>query len=145
MSLLSPGDIAQINDTVKQVANATLTTIQTPSAIAGNGDPGTRVTVWEGEARGFLQRQDRDVLSDGVQARVQIDTFILFDAEAGAHAVPLGSLRSGADWHASSVVIRDERLTPASLWRFTVTGLEHEADGTLDHVLLTLNAGTEVT
>jgi hypothetical protein len=140
MSLLDAGDIAWMNATAAELANATLTVIETPGPLTGSGDPGTPVAVWTGEARGFLERRDRDVLSGGVQVREQTDVFRLFDAEGA----PVASLRSGADWHAATVVISDERLATAVLWRFTVVGVEHEADGTLDHVLLTLNAGTVV-
>ncbi len=140
MSLLSPGDIAWMNDTAAELANATLTVIETPGPLGRNNDPGTPVPVWTGEARGFLERKDRDVLSGGVQVREQTDTFILYDAQGA----PVESLVAGADWSASTVVIRDERLSTAVLWRFTVVGMQHEADGTLDHVLLTLNAGAPV-
>lgn len=140
MGLLSSGDIAWMNDTAVELANATLTVIEAPGAPGRNNDPGTPVTVWEGEARGFLERKDRDVLSAGVQVREQTDTFVLYDAQGA----PVQSLRSGADAEASTVIIRDERLTTAVLWRFTVVGMQHDADGTLDHVLLTLNAGTRV-
>ncbi len=140
MGLLSPGEIAWMNDTTSELANATLTVIEAPGPLAGNGDPGTPVTVWTGEARGFLERKDRDVLNGGVQVREQTDTFILYDAQGA----PVTSLRSGADSEASTVIIRDERLATTALWRFTVVGMQHEADGTLDHVLLTLNAGTPV-
>jgi hypothetical protein len=140
MGLLSPGDIAWMNTTTSELANATLTVIEAPGPLARNNDPGTPVTVWEGEARGFLERTDRDVLSGGVQVREQTDTFILYDAQGA----PVESLRSGSDSEASTVVIRDERLATVVLWRFTVVGMQHEADGTLDHVLLTLNAGAPV-
>ena len=136
MTLLSAGDIALMHDTVIELANATLTKIESPGALAGNGDPGAPVTVWTGTAAGFLQREDRDVLSDGIQVHVTADTFLLFD-KAGA---PAAAIVAGSDWQASTVVISDERTTPAVLRRFSVTGMEHEADGTLDHVLLTLNA-----
>ncbi len=140
MSPLSSDDIAWMNDTAAELANATLTVIEAPGPLARNNDPGTPVTVWTGEARGFLERKDRDVLSGGVQVREQTDTFILYDAQGA----PVESLRSGADSEASTVVIRDQRLSTTVLWRFTIVGMQHEADGTLDHVLLTLNAGTPV-
>lgn len=139
MSLLTPGDLAAMSATLHEHSNATLTAIETPGPLAGNGDPGEPVAVWTGEARGFLERQDRDALSDGVQARIQMDTFTLFDVEALAHDIALETLRPGADWQATSIVVRDERLSPATLWRFTIRGAEHQADGTLDHTLLTLN------
>lgn len=140
MSLLSAGDLALLNDTVSLLANATLTKVETPGPLANNGDPGTPVVAWTGEARGFLERKDRDVIAGGVQVKVKVDTLIVFDAEGA----PVTSMLAGSDWEASTVVVSDERNAVAVLRRFTVTGMEHEADGTMDHVLLTLNADVAV-
>ena len=145
MSLLSPGDIALMNGTLNELANATLTKVETPGTLAGNGDPGVPGTAWSGSARGFLERADRDVLSGGAQVKVKTDTFILFDEEGRDETIPIASILAGADWEATTVVISDERMPTPVVRRFTVTGLEHEADGTLDHILLTLNGDTSAT
>lgn len=144
MSLLSAGDLALLNDTVSLLANATLTKIETPGPLANNGDSGTPVTAWTGEARGFLERKDRDVIAAGVQVKVKTDTFILFDREGVEQTVAIGSVLAGSDWEASTVVIEDERLSPSVTRRWSIAGMEHEADGTMDHVLLTLNADAAV-
>jgi hypothetical protein len=144
MSLLSPGDLALINDTLNELANATLTAVETPGTLARNGDPGEPVPVWTGEARGFLERQSKDILSQGVEVSEATTTFILFDEEGRDETVAVGSILAGADWGASTVVIADERLTPPDVRRFTIVALEHQADGTLDHILLTLNADVAV-
>jgi hypothetical protein len=127
-----------MHSTLVELANATLTKIERPGALGDNGDPGTPIAVWTGAAPAFLERQDRDVLSGGVQVTVKMDTLIVFD-KAGAN---VAAIIAGADWKATTVVVADERLPTPVTRRFTVTGLEHEANSTLDHVLLTLNADT---
>ncbi len=139
--MLSPGDIALMHSTVVQLANATLTTIEAPGALAGNGDPGTPVAVWTGAARGFLEHIDKSTLSETVEADQATYTLIVFD-EAGA---TVSALAAGPDWSASTVIVSDERLPTAVVRRFTVVGMTHEADGTLDHALLSLNAPRAVT
>ncbi len=141
MSLLSPGDLALLNDTVTLLSNASLIAVETPGPLADNGDPGTPVEAWTGTAPGFLERKDRNVLSAGVEVQVKADTFILFD-QAGVEAgITLSDVLAGADWTASTIVIADGRVTPAQPTRFSVVGMEHEADGTMDHILLTLDGG----
>lgn len=141
MSLLSPGDVALLHDTVALLANASLVEIAAPGALERNGDPGAPTVAWTGTAPGFLERKDRTVLSGGVEVQSKTDTFILFDRAAVEASIALSNLLAGADWAASTVVISDRRVTPAVQMRFTVVGLEHEADGTMDHVLLTLDGG----
>ena len=136
MTLLDPGDITLMHDVVVQLSNATLTRIETPGPLQGNGDPGSLVSAWTGSAQGFLQRQDEDILSGTAEVTVPRTTFRLFD-RAGA---PVALLRSGADWTAATVVIQDHRLTPPMVRRWSVEAIEHEQDNTLDSVLLTLNA-----
>ncbi len=137
--MLSQGDLALMNDVLVGLSNAKLTTVETPGPLADNGDPGTPVPVWTGEAQGFLAREDRDVLSAGVQVRVRTDTFLLFDREGVEVGLAIGSVQAGADWEATTVVISDERLTPPILRRWTISGMEHDVDGTLDCVKLILN------
>ena len=145
MTLLSPGDLALMNGTLNELANATLTKVETAGTLARNGDPGAPVVVWTGQARGFLERADRDVLSGGAQVKVKTDTFILFDEESRDETVPIGSILAGADWEATTVVISDERTPTPVVRRFTINGMEHQADGTLDHILLTLNGDMPAT
>ena len=125
-----------MHGTLVMLANATLTKIEAPGPLADNGDPGVPITTWMGTAPAFLERQDRDVLSGGVQVTIRTDTLIVFD-QAGAD---IAAIISGADWEATTVVVTDNRLSVPVVRRFTITGLEHQADGTLDHCLLTLNA-----
>ena len=140
MTLLSAGDIALMHTTLLELANATLLRIEAPASIDAYGDP-TLATVWSGTARGTLERQDRDLLSAGVEVRAKVDTFLVYD-QAGA---PVASMLAGADWEAAAVVIRDERLTTPVTRRWTITELEHEANHTLDSVLMTLNADAATT
>ncbi len=144
MVLLTSDEIGEMNTLLNELANATLTIVQSPGPLNDNGDPGTPVTVWEGEARGFLSRQDRDVLSGGVQVRQRTDTFLLFDREAVEVGLAVGAFVAGADHEASTVVISDERLPGPILRRWTVTGMEHEVDNTLDNVTLTLSGDVAV-
>lgn len=144
MSLLSPGDLALMNGTLNELANATLTIVETPGTLAGNGDPGTPAPVWTGEARGFLEYTTKDILSQGTEVSEPVTTFILFDQEGRDEAVTVGDILAGADWSASTVVIADERLSPPDVRRHTIVAMEHQADGTLDHLLLTLNAARAV-
>lgn len=137
---LSPGDLALMNGTLNELSNATLLRIQTPGALDDNGDPLDVIVAWEGEARGFLERSDREILSAGIQVSVRTDTFILYDQEGRDESVAIGSVFAGANWSASTLVIADQRLTPQDERRFTIIAMEHQADGTLDHILLTLNA-----
>ncbi len=135
MSYLSPGDIALMHDVLVGIANAHLTQIATPGALDRNGDPGNPVAAWTGSVPAFLERRDREVLSDGTQVQDRRTMLRIFD-EAGA---TVAALLSGPDWTASSVVIEDLRgVTPVTR-RWTVVGLEHESDQTLNSVLLTLN------
>lgn len=141
MTLLDPSDISVMHDALTQLSNATLTKIETPGSLAGNGDPGTPVTVWTGAAPGFLERDDKDVLSANVEVFEPATSFRLFDA-AGA---PAGVLRAGADSAAATVVIVDHRLSPSVTRRWTIVAMTHEQDNTLDSVLLTLNADRPAT
>jgi len=130
-----------MHGTVALLSNASLVEIATPGPLAANGDPGTPVEAWSGSAPGFLERKDRNVLSNGIEVQRKVDTFILFDQAADDESIDLSDILGGADWTASTVVISDERVSPAVEVRFTVVGLEHEADGTMDHLLLTLDGG----
>lgn len=138
MTLLSAADVRMMHRDLVQLSNADLTQIATPGPLATNGDPGTPVAVWTGTAPGFLQRQAADILSSEVEVSTPKDTFRLFDA-AGAPPVLLAA---GPDWSGVTVVVADRRLSPVVTRRFAVIGLEREQDGTLDGVLLTLNAET---
>lgn len=136
MSPLSAGDVRMMHRQLVGLSNATLTQIASPGTLADNGDPGTPVPVWTGTAPGFLLETDTDTLSADIEVQTKDVKLRVFDA-AGASA---GLLAAGADWSACTVVIADRRLTPTVSSRWTVIGLEHEQDGTLDSVLLTLNA-----
>lgn len=135
MSYLSAGDIAVLHEVLIGLANARLLEIATPGTLGVNGDPGTPVAVWTGSAEAFLERHDHDVLSGGAQVRVQATTLRVFD-EAGA---TVALLRTGADWEAASVVVEDRRGVATVTKRWTIAGMEHESDQTLNSVLLTLN------
>lgn len=140
MTLLDASDIGVMHDTLIELSNATLTTVETPGTLGRNGDPGVPVTAWTGSAPGFLLHEEKDILSQGVEVSEPKTTFRLFD-QAGAD---VSRMFSGADWSASTVVIADHRLATTSTRRWTIIAMEHEQDGTLDSVLLTLNADTTV-
>ncbi len=135
MMALSAGDIRRMHTHLARISNARVTQIATPGTIDDNGDPGTPVPVWTGSAVAFLERADTSILSGGVEVQVCTTTLRVYDA-AGA---PVAQLRAGADWTATTIVVDDRRLTPSTTRRWTITGVEHEQDATLDSVLLTLN------
>ncbi len=81
------------------------------------------------------------MLAGDAQVDAQTTTFLIFDA-AGAD---LAAIIAGADWTATTVVIRDERFATPMLWRFTVNAISYDIDGTLDSARLTLNAGAPAT
>lgn len=141
VSLLSPGDIAGMHEALVELSNATLTAIEAPGTIGLNGDPSVGAPMWTGAAPGFLLRAEKDILSGGVEVSEPVTTLRVFD-EAGA---AVAALRAGSDWTAATVVIADHRLGTVSTRRWTVIAMEHEADQTLNSVLLTLNADTAVT
>lgn len=138
--LLTDADRALMHETVIRVSNATLTAIERPGTLASNGDPGTPVMVWTGAAPAFLERSDKDELKGQAETITITDQLIVFD-QAGAD---VAALIAGADWDGSTVVVTDRRLLPVVSVRWVVQGLEHEADGTMDHCLLTLNGGSVV-
>lgn len=135
--MLSAADIAGMHTTVIGLSNASLTVIETPGVLDRYGDPGEPAAVWNGSASGFLDTASASQASGVQEVADETDTFLLFD-KAGAD---VAAFIAGADWAAATVVIADRRTSPAVSWRYTVIGVRHEADGTLDHVLLTLNAG----
>jgi hypothetical protein len=135
MTLLSGGALALMHAVMVEVSNATLTQIATPGTLDAHGDPGTPVVAWTGTAEAFLERHDREVLSGGAQVQDRITTLRVFD-EAGA---TVASIIAGADWGASTVVIVDQRGVTDVTRRWTVVGMEHESDQTLNSVLLSLN------
>lgn len=135
MSLLSAGDISLMHAVMVEISNATLTQIATPGPLDRNGDPGTPVAVWTGTAEAFLERHDREVLSGGAQVQDRRTTLRVFD-EAGAD---VADMLAGPDWAASSVVVIDNRGVSPVTRRWTIVGMEHESDETLNSVLLTIN------
>lgn len=135
MSYLSAGDIAVLHEVLIGLSNARLTQIATPGALGDSGDPGSPTVAWTGSAEAFLERKDHDVLSGGAQVKLQTTTLRVFD-EAGA---TVALLRTGADWEAASVVVEDRRGVTSVTKRWTISGMEHESDQTLNSVLLTLN------
>lgn len=140
MSYLDAGDIALMHDVLIGISNATLIKIENPGQLADNGDSGTPVTAWTGSASAFLLDELREVLSSGVQVKVQATKLRVFD-EAGA---AVSDLVAGADWQGSTVVVQDDRLPTTVTRRWSVVAMEHESDQTLDSVLLTLNGPSVV-
>lgn len=134
MALLSAGDIALMNDSLDELSNATLVKIETPGAPDAYGEPGAPTATWTGRADGFLERQDHQEVSGGEQVRIDVTTFLLFDA-AGAPVTEV----AGPNWSGSTVVIEDGRQAVVVTRRFSVIGMEHQQDNTLDSILLTLD------
>lgn len=143
MTLLGDGDIKRMSDQLLELSNAVLIEIATPGTLDRYGDPGTSTPAWTGRASGFLERQNRDELANAnqgaieLQTSIDLTTFLIFDAE-GAPVLEV----AGPDWQGSTVVIEDWRLGSPLPRRFSVVGFEHQADHTLDSVLLTLNNET---
>jgi hypothetical protein len=102
-------------------------------SLVPQGDPGAGAVLWSGEARGFLARERHETVSGGQQLPVRMDSFVLF-----ARSAPLLEA-AGPDWEATRVTIRDERSSPTVNVVFSVTGIELDANGLLDSVLLTLD------
>lgn len=142
MGLLSTRDITGMRDTLREVANATLTAVKAAGAPdrRGNADPGS--TLWTGSASGFLERAATshvDVtrgMSDMPAREIQqhTDTFTILDSE-GAYVAEL----AGPEWAGSRVTIRDERTAAPVTLTFRVVEMEHAAYGTLDSVVLLLD------
>lgn len=137
--MLSRGEIQSMASTLNELANATLTAIETPGSPDAYGEPGEPDEVWTGTAEGFLEILDHEELNGGQQVSVQRTTFRLLDAE-GAPVIE----EAGPDWSGSTVRIEDRRLTATVTRRYSVVGMEHEANGLLDSVLLTLDTETAV-
>lgn len=138
MNLLSAADVRVMHGDLVQLSNADLTQIATHGTLADNGDPGVPVAAWTGTAPAFLLETDTDTLSADIEVQTKGVKLRVFDS-AGA---PAALFVAGADWSASTVVIADRRLSTVATRRWSVIGLEREQDGTLDSVLLTLNAPT---
>lgn len=135
MSLLSAGDVTLMHAVMVEISNATLTAINAPGALERNGDPTVGAALWTGTAEAFLERHDREVLSGGAQVQDRRTTLRVFD-EAGAD---VADMLAGPDWTASSVVVVDNRGASPVTRRWTIIGMEHESDETLNSVLLTIN------
>ncbi|MGH2878947.1 MAG: hypothetical protein ACRDK4_04985 [Solirubrobacteraceae bacterium] len=121
---------------VNQLANATLIEIAKPGPLANNGDPGTPVPVWAGEALGTLERTRKEGTGERETPGKHV-TFKIFDA-SGAPAVEL----AGTVATASTVVIEDRSLSTPVTSRWTVKGTVREAEGTLDNFTLELDGET---
>lgn len=134
MALLSGRQIARMVETANQLANATMVEIAEPGPLEPNGDAGAPSPVWAGEARCHLSRDQIAVVRDGAETQEDIDVVRIFDG-SGA---PVDFVR-GPDWSATSVVIDDERRAEPIRQRWTVVGVDRDADGTLDSVRLILD------
>ncbi len=132
MGLLTAKEVADMVATANELANATLLEIAAPGPIAANGDAGPPVPIWQGEARGALERMRKETGRDR-EEQVRTTTFQVYDAVAPADEL------AGASWGATTVVIRDEtRATPVTT-RWTVSGTAKETEGTLDRITLELD------
>jgi hypothetical protein len=136
MGLLPQSEIDEMVDVVNGLANAVLVEIAAPGPLASNGDPGTPVVIWTGEAPGVLERKRSEGTSGEREAKNLTNTLRVYDAVAPADEL------AGASWGASTVVIRDEtRPTPVTT-RWTVQGTAKETEGTLDSITLELDGET---
>lgn len=132
MGFFEPGEVEAMVETVNGLSNAVLIEIAAPGPLAGNGDPGTPVVIWSGEAPGALDRTIDEGTSGERERQKKTVTFHVYDAVAPADEL------SGASWGASTVVIRDETYPTPKTSRWTVSGLSKETEGTLDGVTLEL-------
>lgn len=139
--MLSAGEIASMRGTLDQLTNATLLKIENPDSaeVDEYGESGEPVAVWTGRADGYLERQDHQEISGGQEVDVEGITFRLLD-DAGAPVLA----EAGPNWSGSTIVLEDRRLDDVVTSRFSVIGMEHEANGLLDSVLLTLDSETAV-
>lgn len=131
--LLTQDEIGAMVDVANELANATLVEIAGPGALDRNGDPGTPVTVWTGEAPGVLLRARRESTTGDREQQGRTTSFHVFDAVAPADEL------AGAVFSASTVVIRDETGPTAVETRWTVKGRVKDTEGTLDSVTLELD------
>lgn len=131
--LLSAREVADILATLNLVANAALVEIAEPGAPARNGDTEPS-PVWAGEVPAFLERKRRARVVGGVQLVEDVDVLRVYDAE-GAPTEYV----AGADQAATTVVVEDRRGGGTTRSRWTVRGVERDADGTLDSTLLELD------
>jgi hypothetical protein len=132
MVLFDDGEVAEMVDTVNELANAVLLEIAGPGPLAENGDPGEPVAVWTGEAPGALSRTRTERDQNGIERQVKSISFHVYDEVAPADEL------AGASWGASTVVIRDESYPTSTTSRWTVNGLVKETEGTLDGITLEL-------
>lgn len=122
-----------------QATNAVLRAINGPSTPDRYGDTGTGDPVWEGEARGYLKRSRRTVISGGAEMPVRRDVLTVLNTQ-GAPVLEL----AGADWEASTVTVEDQRTADPVTRVFRVVAMENRAAGTIaDSVRLEL--GEEAT
>lgn len=145
--MLTAGEIRSMRTTLDELTNATLTAIETPADLDEYGDPGGTTSAWTGRADGFLEildhqetvgaHQANGAIAGGRQTSIQLTTFRLLD-DAGAPIIE----QAGPDWSGTTVLIEDRRLTTPVTLRFSVVGMEHEANGLLDSILLTLDNET---
>lgn len=119
-------------------ANATLTAINGPGAPDAYGDTTDGSELWTGEARGYLTRIARTVVSSGEQLFIKQDIFALPRTESA----PILEA-AGPDWTATSITIEDRRDPAGAVTRtFRVKAMEDRAAGTiLDHIRLELEGG----
>lgn len=142
MSLLSSRDIAGMRGTLREVANATLTTVRSAGAPDRRGRAAAGTTLWAGSASGFLDRGEtsgQDVVRGmgDMPAREEVrytDTFTILDAE-GAY---VGEF-AGPEWKGSRVTIRDDRTSTPETLTYRVVDMVHQAHDTLDSVVLILD------
>jgi hypothetical protein len=132
MPVFDAGEVEAMVETVNELSNAVLLQIASPGPLAGNGDPGTPVPAWEGEARGALERTQKESTQGDRERQGKSVTFHVYDAIAPADEL------AGANWGATTVVIRDESYPTPKTSRWTVNGLSKETEGTLDGVTLEL-------
>jgi hypothetical protein len=133
MEPLSAAEIASMVGEVNALANATLIEIAAPGPLAPNGDPGTPVVTWAGEAPGMLDRTQHEGTIGERERQNKHVTFKVYDEVAPSIEI------AGAVHGASTVVIED-RSGPAPVTsRWTVKGTERTAENTLDNIVLELD------
>lgn len=118
--------------------NATLLTITAPGEPDRNGDPGDGMTLWEGEAGGYLTRINSTMLVAGVQTAVKLDVFQIL----ASISAPILEV-AGPDWEATTITVEDRRIAGAPVTvTFRVTRMENRIANTiLDHLRLELEHG----
>jgi hypothetical protein len=129
--MLSERDLATMNATQRQLANATLTRVLGSGTLDAWGDenPGSLSEVWSGSVRCFQRRERTTKVIGGAEVIVTVDTVRVFDAEDPD--LDLDAVIADSPGEATYLVV------DSFLWR--VVSTIRDQDGTLDSLLVEID------